>query len=319
MKPPFKDCRIVGHGISAKRYLAAAVREDGSHTRRGDADFVMSRGELMEFARCPSRWLAGYREDGNDSTDWGTLIDVAFLSNDFDKLYAVSPKTYFTRPSEDRKSKTPFVPEEKPWNNNATVCREWNTEQEMLGKSVININDSGAAFDAVKKLWCDSQVEALIETAELQTMITGTYVDPETALEVPLKIMIDIVPTVTSPFFGKCLADFKTAKNASVREWVKAVFNHDYDCQASLYTDLYVAATGEDRDSFLHVVQESFPPYQIGKRLLSQEFIQIGRNKYLTALRRYCECLKSGIWPGYDEGGLNGWTLSEPEHWMATL
>lgn len=312
---PFKDCRIVGHGISAKRYLAAAVREDGTPTRRGDADYVMSRGELMEFARCPSRWIAGYREDGNDSTDWGTLVDTILLSDkDFEEVYAISPATYTAEPK-----KKGDEPEVKPWNNNAIVCRDWNKEQLAMGRIVIKEEEHNEAHIACDRLWEDKQVRELIKGSQNQMMITGTYVDPVTALEVPLKVMIDIVPAIASPFFGKCLADFKTAKNASVREWAKAVFNHDYDCQAALYLDLCVAATGEDRDSFLHVVQESFPPYEIGKRLLSQEFIQVGRNKYLMALRRYCECLKSGIWPGYDDGGLNGWTLSEPEHWMATL
>jgi hypothetical protein len=313
MKSPFQNCRVIGHGISARQYLAPAIREDGTSPKRGDADYVMSRGELMDFAVCPSRWLAGYREDGKDSTDWGTLIDTAFLSDDFSKLYSVAPETYTAEPK-----KKGDEPQQKPWNNNATVCWEWNAEQGRAGRSVIKIHESEAADTAIEKLWADPQVKALMTNAKTQVMVVGTYVDPETAIVVPLKGMLDIVPDVSSSFFGKCLADFKTARSASQREWTKAVFNHHYDAQAALYLDLYVAATGEDRVQFLHLIQESFPPYEIGRRIISEQFVEVGRNKYLSALCRYCECLATGIWPGYDADGINGWSIVDPESYMVS-
>jgi len=131
-----------------------------------------------------------------------------------------------------------------------------------------------------------------------------------------LKILIDLCPAVDSEW-GKSLVDLKTATSAAVRPWTRAVHDHNLHVQAALYLDVWTACTGEDRTDFLHIVQESFAPYETCKRMLSAEYIEIGRMKYLDALKRYCQCLKTGIWPGYEVSReFNGWGIIEPEPWM---
>ena len=46
--------------------------------------------------------------------------------------------------------------------------------------------------------------------------------------------------------------------------------------------------------------------------------MNIGRDKYRTALANYAWCLKHDRWPGYDETdeSVQGWTITEPEPWM---
>jgi len=61
-------------------------------------------------------------------------------------------------------------------------------------------------------------------------------------------------------------------------------------------------------------LQENFPPFETGRRLLSQDFTSIGRQTYEHALRLYARCLKSGIWSGYDLP--EEFTLLQPQPWM---
>lgn len=105
-KNPLVNAKIVGAGISNEVYR----RQDA---KRGDLEFVMSRGELCEFARCPHRWINGYKEDDTESTEWGTLIDcLAMTPKSFNDCFAVTPATYpGSKPGE-----------EKPWNWNANQC-----------------------------------------------------------------------------------------------------------------------------------------------------------------------------------------------------
>jgi len=124
--------------------------------------------------------------------------------------------------------------------------------------------------------------------------------------------------------FCDSLADFKTCSSAHPRSWQKHVHDYDLHTQAGLYLDLYNAATGEQRDEFRHILQESFKPWQVAKRILSVEFISLGREKYKRILKRYAACLKSGHWPDYDEGGphdvvLDGWLTTQPVDWMVMV
>jgi len=75
----------------------------------------------------------------------------------------------------------------------------------------------------------------------------------------------------------------------------------------------------KQRKVFLHVIVENVPPFEPARRMLSEAFIAVGRARYVAALERYCECLKSGDWPGYDDAGgdiVNGWRLVQPAAFM---
>jgi hypothetical protein len=81
-------------------------------------------------------------------------------------------------------------------------------------------------------------------------------------------------------------------------------------------------ATGEKRDCFVHLIQESSRPYMTARRMLSVEFMELGRLEYKRQLERYCRCLKSNTWPDYDsEDDLNGmifdgFRIVEPDTYM---
>jgi hypothetical protein len=311
----FTNAKIVGDGIDYAEYSKQFFI-------RGQAGYVMSRTDLVEFDFCPARWKNGYRDEGSSFTEWGQLMDCLVLTPDeFTSRVAVCPSKYMGSKGE-----------EKPWTFQSPSCRKWREIFEAMGKQVVTSEKAEQADKATEILREDEDILFMLENSLHQVFVTAEYRDAETGIVVPVKALIDIVPTpqrlgidyATNSAFRDSLADFKTCSNAHPRSWAKHVFDYDLHTQAALYLDLYNAATGEQRDEFRHILQESFKPWQIGKRILSNEFVSLGRSKYQRILKSYCQCLKSNNWPGYDEPGshdvvIDGWKVTEPIDWMLMI
>jgi hypothetical protein len=238
----FSNCKIVGDGIDHDAY---AKQPDG--VKRGDVAWVMSRGELMTFAKCPAKWIAGVEDEDTKATAWGDLVDSLLLSPAKAEIkFAVAPAEY--EPG-------------KPWNYNAKVCKAWKEEKASAGMTVTTEAEMKKASTALQALQKNKDIMELVECSKTQVMATGEYRDKATGLKIPLKILLDLVPDVGNARFGKSLADFKTTKNAAMFEFGRDINNHHYDAQGWLYSAIYKAATKEDKVDWQIAVQESAEPY----------------------------------------------------------
>ncbi len=287
----------------------------GSGFARGDANRVMSRSELKRFDWCPSRWLAGEQDEESDAMEWGSLIDCLALTPDqFQHRYAVTPATYMAK---GKKKDDPE--EEKPWNRNATVCKEWEEAAKESGKIALKPNEEKEARQAVRRLMLNPKIARVLDSSRRQVPLVVEYRDEETGRVIPLKVLIDVVPTSDC---ARYLVDLKTTGNAHPSMWSREVFKHWYDAQAALYLDAWNACNDDQRDTFLHIKQENYPPYETGTQPLSEDFIVSGRARYIAALRKYCQCLATDVWPDFDTPGLGQWCFGgfgpvcEPESFM---
>lgn len=292
---------------------AKLVKNSGDYhaqaAQRGSPEFVMSSSALRAFAVCPSRWRAGYESKDSDASRWGRMLDVALLTPDlFEARYVVEPPNYTNEKGEV-----------KPWSNNATVCRAWNKATALSGKEVVDKDELGAIGAAIKRMRGDDLIKSFLDSCDTQVEFSAQWRDEATGILVPFKSLLDCVPRVDTEF-RKCIGDLKSTMNAAAMPWQRWCFTAGYHVQAAVYIDAYVAATGEDRDTFCFLLSENFPPYETGKRMLSQDFLLLGRATYTQMMANYCQCLKSGRWPGYDdldESSIQGWTLVSPEPFMA--
>lgn len=273
----------------------------------------------MAFRSCPSKWKANWIPKDTDSTDYGSLQDCRVLTpGSFQARYIVEPATYpATKTSSAVKSSECEIGDPIPWNNTATFCKEWKADNK--GREIISAKDKGESDLALGILFADERIKNLINCSEKQVLVVGEYHDKETKLVIPVKCLIDLVPDKNSTH-AKELGDFKTTRSAHPGTWLKVIDKFDYDAQAAMCLDLYTAATGEDRCQFVHAIQENIHPWQTARRMLSTEFIGLGRMKVAEALKYYCWCLSEGLWPDWDEGSqYNGWTLCEPDQWHSML
>jgi PDDEXK-like domain of unknown function (DUF3799) len=322
----FQNARIKAVSPNPRDYFTQPVS-------RGDAKFEISSSALKEADRCFERWRDGYEGKDSKSKDFGNVVDcLALTPADFHKRFAVQPANYTSDgmqcPScksvtDSKKCKACGVDRvkvstEKPWSNQSTTCAEWSEKQIAAGFSVVSPTQFSDAQAAIFKLRRDPAIARFIDASDKQVWVAGEWHDEATGLIIPVKCLIDVVPRNDSEF-SKNLGDLKTARNAGLAPWGRQVYDMGYYIQAAFNFDLYKAARpDEDRCNFCFIVQENYAPWQTGKRILSEAFIELGRAAYTRALKNYAQCLKHGQWPGYDctDEAVQNWSITEPSPWM---
>lgn len=295
----------------------------GEFAERGDPARVMSRSQLAIFDECPREWMDGATVERTKAMEWGTLMDARITNPAMLEKFRPAPATYWAEPK-----KITDDPIEKPWNMNATACKDWWAIQERDGLIPVKSEIWEASKLATVALCRDKIAGAFVASCQFQVQVLCEWVDEITGIAVPLKCLVDLVPQWRADgaeaYPGKklFLGDFKTANDLSAHGWQRTVFDQDYHVQAALYLDAWNAATGENRNTFVHILQRSTAPFQTARRMLDEDFIELGRLTYQQQLRRYCQCLATGVWPDYDtdqqEKGviIDGWRLTSPLPWM---
>lgn len=265
--------------------------------QRGDPAYIMSQSELKVFNENPWKWRNGYRLKPSKEMSFGSLVDCLLLTpDDYASRFVVQPATYPAAKGE-----------EKPWSNNATFCRDWNAEQKAKGLTVISPYELDAANFIREKAAQHPVIGTVLFGCESQVAISAVWQD-ESGIKVPLRGCIDIAPVGK---FETWLFDLKVYASANPRQWANSVFDHALDVQAAMYLDIWNNVSrfvGTPRNAFGHIIVEPDAPFFMCPRMLSTSFIEAGREKYESALRLYCQCLKENKWPGYSEQ-----TLEETE------
>lgn len=293
----FKNARIVCNAPLPRVYQ----QETGS---RGTREFTVSSHSLMEFLRNANRWRNGYVSPDSKAKEFGDYFDcLRLVPEQWSKRFAIPPATYTNKDGEQKKWRDDErIAEVKAW-------KEANKDKDVVDHATNNqVHAAIAAIDA------DERAKSILDSGVNQVWLSATYVDAATGLEIPIKGLVDIVPATDHPIHSDCLADLKTTRNASPYQFMKDVYKFHYHVQAALYLDLWSAATNNVRSQFIHVVIESFYPYECRCPMLSGRFIEAGRFIYRSALVKYARALRDDIWPGYDK--TENWPVTEPEDWM---
>lgn len=323
----FHDAKIIGADYPNAEYIK-------ENCPRGEPGHVMSRSSLLEFARNPARWKAGYGRNETDSTAFGSLVDCLLLSpGEFGSRYWTAPATYesegmkcprcgsVTDSAKCRDCKCERVKAItlKPWSAKSETCQEMRAIAEKNGAVVITKDELAEAGAAVKSLLSVGAINGIIQESDRQVRMDAVWHDGATGLKIPVKTLPDLVPRAGG-VYGASMADLKTSVCGHPGYWKKIVGNYGYDVQAAFELDIFNLARPDDaRKEFRHIVVESFPPFATAHYLLSEEFLSIGRQVYRAALARYAECLATGIWPGYSDLPsrmiIEGWPVIEPTTW----
>lgn len=280
-----------------------------SKIERGAPEFVVSSSMLRLFSQCPSRWKSGYESPESDSKKFGSLLDCRLLTPEqFTSRFSVKPQTY-----PDTKTG-----ELKPFNSNSTWCKNWIDEQGE--REIVSCAEISAVDAARNRMMGDETIREYFECTDKQVWVRAEWKDKATGLTIPVQALIDFVPLKNSAF-RKSIGDLKTVRSAALVPFGRQVYQLGWHLQAAFYLDLYMAAvnpkheeSGEDRTDWIFILQENYAPYETGRRLLSQDFIEIGAATYRHALARYARSLKTGEWAGYDEP--DNFTLVNAEPWM---
>jgi hypothetical protein len=150
--------------------------------------------------------------------------------------------------------------------------------------SVLTIRD---------KLHADPLIQKLVSGAVYEK--SAYWIDEETGE------LCRCRPDIYNPNL-RMMGDVKTTRDASSFGFAKAIEEYGYHVQDPFYGDGWELAGGGDVDAFVFIAIESEAPhlFQIYELDISDK--EQGRMIYRQALRRYADCKRTGLWPGYAGG-----------------
>lgn len=273
------------HEIDPIDYFAVGLNRDNME------ESVLSKSMLWDFAKNPRRWLNAPPFTGNKATEWGSLVDMLLLTpNSFKDTYAVTPEVY---PHQAAKKGSPVT--EKPWNNNATYCKEWKADQE--GKEIVDTKTLISAGIAIKEIESNPVAQYMVKNGHPQVAMVARM--ESEGKEVTIKGLADLVPYAKSDY-GNALVDLKTtSKMESPTDLRYCVYRSGWFVQAALYLDLYNAVRPEDEDErtdFWFIIQQSAKPYEVVVLPLAQDAIMLGREMYQQSIKAWVEASTKGQW-----------------------
>lgn len=313
----FQNGKVLGPCLKPEQYHGW---NEAHKFERGNPNFVVTSSVIRQILHSASRWRAGYEPPDSKAKQTGSLLDCRLLVPDqFKERYIIRPDTY---PVVDKKGEE--TGESKPWSNLANWCKEFNKEAEEAGLEVVSKEQVAEADMALNRIMADEILAAWFNVCDRQIWVTAEWHDKATELVIPIQILLDFVPRVDTEF-AKCLGDFKAVASGTLRAFASQVFKYGWHIQAALYRDVYMAAVnpkndpeGEDRNTWCFAGVENYPPFEPFRRLLVEDFVQIGRQSYKHALTSYARALKTGIWRNYDDNpdAIQGWSPIVPSPWQ---
>jgi hypothetical protein len=130
--------------------------------------------------------------------------------------------------------------------------------------------------------------------------VSGFVEDPDTG--VILQYRPDFIHE-----FGYII-DIKSTRNASVSSFTHDIFSDRglwYLIQACHYAYCAKLMGHAKHNSFTFIAVEKTPPYGLNVISLSEHHLDSGEGWRRKLTKLYADCLKSGVWPGYEEKAIN--------------
>ena len=182
-----------------------------------------------------------------------------------------------------------YGPDDKPWNGNANICKDWLADAAGKGLIVLTPNDIKMIRGMAKSL---SQ-EPLIQSGILNGLIEHSFFwkDPETGIW--LKWRPDAVPTDDMDF-----SDLKTTVSVEDEALERSVGDYGYCAQGALGAEACNTVLGRPMESFSLVFVEKTPPHCVRVKTVKPVDIEMGLEQNRAALRLFARALETGKWLG---------------------
>lgn len=199
----------------------------------------------------------------------------------FREHFAEQPETYVNEKDE-----------EKPWNNNAGVCRRWRTIQREAGRSIL----TSAQLEHIRGMAASLGRHPAVREGILKGEVERSLVWRDHVTGVWLKARPDVIPVDSN-----MVVDLKTARQADHHSCCKAVTEHGYHMQLALIFEGMLALTGRRITDFFLVFVEKTPPYAVSVKIVDWTDIEYGRRQVRRAINQFARCLETGEWPSYED------------------
>lgn len=179
--------------------------------------------------------------------------------------------------------------DEKDWRKD--VAKDARAKAKAAGKMAVLKHKHEAAADVCREIRA-SLLGYGIDLSEYETEVTALWSDGGTAC----KGRLDALLLARGLIF-----DLKTVQRINKQAFERSILPYGLDMQDYSYTRAVEAAYPEiaGRVEFRFGVCETTPPYDAMIQPLGAAMQELGRQRWNRAIKRWRECLKSGVWPGY--------------------
>jgi len=246
----------------------------------------VSKSGLALVSKCPalykSRYIDGIGSEQTKAMLIGSATHKAVLEpHDFDKEFVCAPDI-------NRRTKA--------------GKEEWSQFQEdNRGKDVLSTDEFETVMEISESVKSHPVASQILKGGIAETSLF--HQDNQTGNLVKVRpdwITEDLV------------VDLKTSTDASPEAFSKACFNFTYHMQAAMYLDVAANVMDIQLNSFVFIVVEKNPPYQVAVYYADSDMIKLGHAEYRAALELYSKCKADGEWPGYNANqitsiGLPAW------------
>lgn len=299
----FTDCHFVDDSVDYYREPAS----------RGNADYVVSRSDIVAVLECPAHWKNGEPFKGNESTQIGNLVDDIVETGEPSDRWAVRPRMYPEQKKRQKDGQPFYEPTGRmvAWHGSSTWCKNWQREAEAKGKEVVHEWQVERAHAAVKHLLeldlGECNVEELFDSCDLQVHVRGKYHDEATGFDIDVKALMDAVSMPESMPGHAWLYDTKAMERTAPPVFDRHKKIHGYDVQCVHYSHLLRGALEAMRGHAVELmfgwlvamtekphVPESYKP--------KATTLEWGQKRLREGLELYCRCLKNNHWPSYSDG-----------------
>lgn len=235
----------------------------------------LSASGLKQFAITPAHYQQYINSERKqtDAMTIGTLCHTMVF--DPEKLlteYATMPAGLNLRTNQGKADKAQF-------------------ELDNIGKTIITDDMRITAESVQKSVTSDDICRGILSSGIAESSYFWT--DDETGIECKCR------PDWINWELG-IMADLKTCTSASPSDFQRQAWNLKYHIQAAFYLRGVYASTGQYLNQFIFIAVEKDNEYLNPVCYLAdQELLQKADDEICEMLRRFAECQKTGIWPGY--------------------
>lgn len=241
------------------------------------------RSALWEMRKSPAHYLYAVQNPPKETPSllFGTAAHKYVLeTDDFWDSYILAPEV-------DRRTK-----------EGKTTWQEYITQLEESGKASVSISDYNTILDMNASILQNPTASILLKTGVHEVPVQ--WVDPGTGEFCKCR------PDCLTQYKGeKYIVDYKTTTSCEDGHFERSCRYYGYKLQAAMYVEGLFQSTLESY-KFAFVAQEKNPPYAVRVYFCDQGFIDEGMEIYRTLMDKYHECVLTGEWPGYADGGLYG-------------
>lgn len=205
---------------------------------------------------------------------------------------------------------TPDVADVVVYDGKMRRGKEWDAFQSAhAGKTILSRSEAATAHAMRDAVMAHPRARALLSPIDGDPEVTVEWIASVclpgerrgNALEVP---RVDLACRARVDFLrhdGR-IVEFKTARAAHPRAFMRSFAALYYHAQAAFYADGLEAATGKGPWPVHVIAVEKTPPHDVCVYSIPDSAIEAGRRKVDEWIKVVAECTRSGQWPGADGG-----------------